>query len=82
MTLEQIRNEINKIDEKIVELLKKRFSLALRTKKWKKKFRDKKRESEILQKIKSPYLRDVYKSIFKNVHLKEKALREKKKKTV
>jgi len=66
MTLFNIRKKIDKIDDKIIDLLEKRFLLAKEVKKFKKKIKDKKREEEILSKIKSIYIQDIYKIILKN----------------
>jgi putative protease len=53
-------------NDKIIRLLEKRLKLASKTFKYKKKVFDKKREEEILKKIKSQYIRDIYLTIFKN----------------
>ncbi len=66
MTLFNIRKKIDKIDDKIIILLEKRLLLAKELKKIKKKIKDKKREDEILSKIKSIFIKDIYKTIFKN----------------
>lgn len=66
MTLFKLRKQINKIDDKIISLLEKRFQIAKETKKFKKNIKDKKREDQILEKINSKYIQDVYKTIFKN----------------
>lgn len=66
MSLEKIRSQINEIDDQIISLLEKRLKLAKETKKHKKKTCDLNRENEILNKINSKYIKDIYKTIFKN----------------
>lgn len=66
MNLSNLRKQIDKIDDKIIPLLEKRLKLALATKKYKLRIKDSKREEEILSKIDSKYIKDIYKSIFKN----------------
>jgi chorismate mutase len=65
MSLSKFRKQIDKIDKKLVSLLEKRLLLAKELKKEKKKITDKKREKEILEKINSKYIQDIYKYIFK-----------------
>jgi len=72
MTLEKIRKEIDEIDIEIQDLLEKRFSLVLQALKYKKKVLDKKREEEILNKISSPYIRDIFKTILKTSKKKQR----------
>ena len=66
MSLGKLRNQIDKIDDKIIFLLEKRLQIAKKIKKYKKKIIDTNREKEILSKIHSKYIKDIYKSIFKN----------------
>jgi chorismate mutase len=72
MNLEKIRKEIDEIDIEIQDLLEKRFSLVLQALKYKKKVLDKKREEEILNKISSPYIRDIFKTILKTSKKKQR----------
>jgi chorismate mutase len=65
MSLEKFRKEIDFIDSKIIKLLEKRLKVVSKIKPFKKKLTDKKREREILEKITSPYIQNIYKSIFK-----------------
>lgn len=64
MDLAEIRKEIDKLDDEIISLLEKRLALACQAKKFKTHIADKGREEEILQKISSVYIRDIYQSIF------------------
>lgn len=66
MTLGKLRNQIDKIDDKIISLLEKRLKIAKAIKKYKNKITDIDREKEILAKINSKYIKDIYKTIFKN----------------
>jgi len=66
MSLENFRKQIDKIDDKVILLLEKRLQIAKEIRKFKKKTTDSKREKEILAKIKSEYIQDIYKTIFKN----------------
>jgi shikimate dehydrogenase len=66
MNLKKLRNQLDKLDDKIIPLLEKRLALAKETKKHKKKIHDKNREEEILTKIKSKYIQEIYKAIFKS----------------
>ncbi|MBN2479103.1 MAG: chorismate mutase [Parachlamydiales bacterium] len=61
-----IRNQIDLIDDQIISLLEKRLMLAkkLAENKLKKQIVDEKRENEILSKIKSKNIQEIYKSIF------------------
>lgn len=65
MSLENIRNKIDKIDDKIIKLLEERLKLAAEVIKFKKKVVDSKREEEILAKINSLDIQAIYKTIFK-----------------
>lgn len=64
--LEKFRKEIDEIDNQIIPLLEKRLKIAKDLKKYKKTIQDSNRENEILDKIKSEYIKDIYKTIFKN----------------
>jgi chorismate mutase len=75
--IEKIREEIDSLDIQIQKLLEKRLKLALQTLKYKKKISDKKREKEILEKISSIYIKDIYKAILKNSKKYQKDLIEK-----
>jgi len=66
MSLDNYRKKIDEIDDKIILLLEKRLLIAKKTIKHKKKTYDPKREEFILSKIKSPYIKNIYKEIFKN----------------
>ncbi|HEU64161.1 MAG: hypothetical protein KR126chlam4_00640 [Candidatus Anoxychlamydiales bacterium] len=66
MTLKDTREQIDEIDEQIVPLLEKRLKLAKEIRKYKKEILDSNRENKILDKIKSEYIKDIYKTIFKN----------------
>ncbi len=70
MTLKDFRDEIDKIDDKIISLLEKRFEIINKIKKLKKEMNleiaDIKREEEILQKTKFFYIKEIYKSILEN----------------
>lgn len=65
--LEKIRQQINGIDQKILNLLRKRFLQIQKIKKLKNskklKFRDKNREEEILSKMKTDYEKRIFKKI-------------------
>ena len=71
MDLTEIRKEIDKLDDAIIPLLEKRLDLACQTKKLKTCIVDKKREEEILRKISSKYIQDIYRSIFHNSKKKQ-----------
>ncbi|MCX6112615.1 MAG: chorismate mutase [Proteobacteria bacterium] len=49
--LKEIRGKIDKIDVEILNLLEKRFKLAMRTRKLKRKTTDTGREKEIIEKV-------------------------------
>ena len=78
MSLENIRQKIDEIDEKIISLLEKRLQLAYQTKKCKTKIKDKKREEEILKKTSSSYLKDIYRTILKSSQKAQKTSLSKK----
>lgn len=75
--IEKIRKEIDSLDFEIQKLLEKRLKLAMQTLKYKKKVSDKKREEEILAKISSIYIKDIYRAILKNSKKKQRDLIEK-----
>lgn len=62
--LEEIRKEIDMLDEKIIPLLEKRFSLLDPLVPFKPTLRDKKREEEILKKTSSESVKKIYQEIF------------------
>lgn len=73
MSLQEIRKEIDIIDNQIVQLLSARLKLAMKSKAYKKKIEDKAREEDILAKLEKMaeeygldfnYLMKVYKIIF------------------
>ena len=66
--IDDLREKIDQIDDQVIPLLEERLKLAKEIKKFKKKGKifDPKRESQILSKIKSHYIQDIYKTIFKN----------------
>jgi len=63
--LKKIREEIDEIDSNIILLLQKRFYLSSKTKNYKPKIKDKKREKDILQKTPSSHIKKIYKKILK-----------------
>jgi len=71
MNLAEIRKEIDKLDDEIISLLEKRLDLACQTKKVKTHIVDKGREEEILKRISSKYIQDIYRSIFDNSKKKQ-----------
>lgn len=71
MSLKKIRQEIDIIDDKIIPLLEERLILACKTRKYKKEHLDKTREEEILKKISSPYIKDIYRCIFNSFRKKK-----------
>jgi len=66
MNLENLRKDIDEIDAQIIALLEKRLNIAKNIIKFKKDVTDTTRENEILTKIKSEYIKDIYKTIFEN----------------
>lgn len=50
-TLEAIRKKIDELDNKLLEILELRFSLAIKTQKFKDGVIDKNREKEVLEKL-------------------------------
>ena len=80
--LKEIRNQINKIDEEIINLLKKRFDLSKKVRAYKishnKKIYDPKREREILKKIKeeSPEYGEYFLLIFQEIMDQSKNLQK------
>lgn len=72
--MHEIRRQIDQIDHQIIQLLMQRFCQVLKLKEKKNQLTDPEREKEILSKIESKYIRNIYKEIFKN---SKKALTEK-----
>jgi len=72
--IEKLRNEIDKIDKKLLFLLNKRFKLSMMTYKYKVKVKDARREKEIILKLKANlkkykyidivFIKNLYKIIF------------------
>jgi len=62
----KLRKKIDRIDDKIINFLEKRFILTDEIKKYKNKTYDPKREEYILSKISSNEIKNIYLSIFKN----------------
>jgi chorismate mutase len=63
--LTMLRQQIDEIDDEIIPLLEKRYSIICLIKKEKdKKITDKKREAFIIKKCHSNYSKSIYKSIF------------------
>jgi len=73
VSLDQIREEIDAIDEKLIMLLEKRFNLVAKLLPYKKQLSDAQREGEILSKIGPVYVRTLYQEIFR---LSKKLLKE------
>ncbi|MFA6119140.1 MAG: chorismate mutase [Parachlamydiales bacterium] len=66
MSLIDLRKQIDTIDDQIIDLLEKRLKIAKEVRKFKKQTADENREKEILAKIHSQYIKDIYMTIFKN----------------
>ncbi|NGX63055.1 MAG: hypothetical protein KR126chlam6_00461 [Candidatus Anoxychlamydiales bacterium] len=66
MSLENLREEIDEIDDQIIDLLERRLNIAKDLIKYKKNVTDITRENEILAKIESEYIKNIYKTIFEN----------------
>ncbi len=68
MDLKKIRKEIDLVDTEIITLLEKRFEIVNKLKdlKLKKDVTDENREEEILNKISSNIIKNIYLEIFKN----------------
>ncbi len=73
MSLEKIRDDIDKLDRKLVELLRARMDLAIKSKKYKKEIEDLDRERQVLKNLKllaqkynldSNYIMSIYQLIF------------------
>jgi chorismate mutase len=73
MSLEKIRDDIDKLDRKLVELLRARMDLAIKSKKYKKEIEDLDRERQVLNNLKllaqkynldSNYIMSIYQLIF------------------
>ncbi|MBN1914790.1 MAG: chorismate mutase [Parachlamydiales bacterium] len=62
-TLENIRSQIDQLDDEIIQLLAKRFILCKKTSKFKKQAEDLEREKKIFTKISSPYIQHIYREI-------------------
>jgi chorismate mutase len=62
----KIRKKIDALDKTIITALERRFLLVAALSPLKKKLTDKKREEEILSKIDSALIQDIYRAIFKN----------------
>ena len=60
----EIREAVNAVDDQIIPLLQQRFELIAQMKPYKKTLTDQKRESEILSKIQSYWVREVYQKMF------------------
>ena len=63
-TIEEIREEIDKIDDEVISLLEKRFDLVAQMQKQKDNLTDAKREKYILDKTSSTHVKEVYRIIF------------------
>lgn len=74
--LEELRKEFDAIDAIIIKKLNERFDLLKKIEKHKTSLIDKNRESQILGKIKSEYIQDVYGTVFKNSNKLMKKIRE------
>ncbi|NGX53478.1 MAG: hypothetical protein K1000chlam4_00190 [Chlamydiae bacterium] len=66
MSLEDIREEIDAIDDQLITLLEKRFDLVATLLPHKKQLTDEPREAEILSKIDSAYIQSLYREIFRH----------------
>ncbi len=64
--LHKLRKKIDAIDAIIIKKLEERFRLVQELEKHKDFITDQERESEILEKIESEHVREIYKEIFKN----------------
>ena len=62
--LSSLRKDIDEIDDQIIRLLEKRFSLIEKLAVIKPTLTDENRESEILSKISSKVIREVYRLLF------------------
>lgn len=65
MSLEKIREEIDRIDGQLIALLEERFDLVAKLLPFKQYLTDFPREKEILAKTNSPYLHSLYREIFR-----------------
>jgi chorismate mutase len=70
--LEEIRKEIDVLDDQIIALLEERLSLIQKIKKDPKKLTDSERENFILNKCPSSFSKNVYRAIFKGAKKIEK----------
>jgi len=66
MTLEELRQQIDLIDDQLIKLLEERFAIVEQLPPYKNSMTDDNREQQILSKISSPPVKDVYRSIFIN----------------
>jgi chorismate mutase len=64
--MDNIRKEIDRVDQEIIALLTQRFFLVSQLLCKKKRLTEPEREDQILSKIDSPYIQSVYKEIFKS----------------
>jgi chorismate mutase len=64
MDLKNLRGEIDKIDDEIIRLLKKRMAVVNALKNHKSSVTDKEREDFILSKISEEPIQEIYKAIF------------------
>ena len=64
MSLGEIREEIDSVDEKLIELLEKRFALVAKLAPYKEQLTDLRREEEILSKIDSSLIKKLYRELF------------------
>ena len=62
--IEEIRKDIDVIDDEVISLLEKRFNLVIKMPKQKDNLTDIKRENQILNKTSSTYVKEVYRMIF------------------
>ena len=66
MPLKKLRDKIDLIDNNLIKLLEQRLKLTNQTIRYKKKITDCIREKQILKKTDNPYIKSIYKKIFKN----------------
>lgn len=66
MSIHEIRRKIDALDEEIQKLLLKRLALVKTLHPYKNSITDKKREEEILSKISSPLVQEIYRAIFRS----------------
>lgn len=63
--LEEIRKEIDAVDEILIKALEKRFTLVQKIQPYKPSLEDPQREASILKKTNCKHVKDIYQSIFK-----------------